>query len=352
MRSLVNSTEKCQLQIDYKMILVGLTCLILCCSGSAQVYSVRGHVRYDALPEGKAFHEYDYTVAVSNCDWAIDLRTTSWGPIPTNRPKTIPLKLDNGTVMQLPVRPPSDSPTHFRHMFNGTQVVFTAYLPHPLFNTNGIVVQESEGSLKVERDDLPDGGADGGVAATLWLAYASQCYMDRTHNGWLKPVSPLDPKMRRAKFTTPADVLRSGGSKGLPKIVTYYFDETAWNTSSRVKAPARANAGPADKDEKILWAEYSAPDFTNADGISVPSAFELTGFEAFRELIKPGERLPVCRITGVTHDVSGTVDGALLDPIFKGVAYVEDLRVSSKGGSVNYYVTNSGPLSLESTGIP
>jgi hypothetical protein len=296
--------------------------------------------------------EFDFTVAVSNCIWAVETSLLrEWPAIPpiaTNRILRQQVAPDKFiTVIE---RPTFDSPRKWRTVFTGKEIAQFTYFPHTEFVTNKTAIG-TDAILMLEKGDAPS-AYDTGIILPLWFAFASRCYLDSAPQGRLKPIWFITDEMRVNGFTTFADIKRYDSGKGLPATVSFFFDETAWNALSAVKAPPRPSTPGGPSPKPALWAEYIASDFTNtSDGIAIPSTFVLNLYEAFDES-RSGTRSPAGeRITGVVRDITSNVDPMLFDLRMKGAASVVDRRLlegTNPAEGIQYRLVDSAPQPAES----
>ncbi len=279
---------------------------------AASEYTVEGYLKYQALAGTSYAEEYRFTVTVSNCLWAIEMR-------PLGDPKKASYALTSRCTQ----------------FFDGKTLTCKLYWTAAIRGQNGVMF--------VEESDVPSSVLQG-FAANIWLAYASGCYLHGITNGHLKPTWLLDTNRRANGFTAPAQWDTYPQKMGLPVFVKYYFDQSAWNASKERSTYHRPIQSIGDS-RAILWASYETGGNTNVSGISLPLEFTFTGFEAYKELAKPGNRLAVTRITGKTESVKPKIEDRLFDATFLGIAAVDDVRLlgARRENGINYRLTNAAP---------
>ena len=178
-------------------------------------------------------------------------------------------------------------------------------------------------------------------AGAIWLAYASGRYFDAATSSRLQPAAILlvlyGRNVQPNSFALQQTLWsRRERRPGIPTSAVYFDDGIA---GLRGKAPVK---WPPPLDAGFTNAVYSALDFTNVDGLSLPMRAMLDTFAP--ELGDPGPRV----VRRCSYEIVATnlttefLHAGSFKPELPGKTYMNDMRFSTPGNDllVNYYVSD------------
>ena len=178
-------------------------------------------------------------------------------------------------------------------------------------------------------------------AGAIWLAYASGRYFDAAPSSRLQPAATLfvlyGRNVQPNSFALqPTLWSRRERHPGVPESAVYFDDGIA---GLRGGVPVK---WPPPLDAGFTNAVYSALDFTNVDGLSLPMRATLDTFSP--QLGDPGPRVVQrCRYEIVTTNLTTEfLHAGSFKPELPGKTYMNDMRFSTPGNDlhVNYYVSD------------
>jgi len=286
------------------------------CEASDLAYTVEGRIRYQsAKPPGRIVLDENFTVAVSNCLWAIT--TFPDGPDPSVRKQVY-----DGKIVTAGTR-------------------FSRSKAHPAKPPENWLGNDSV--LGIEVNDTPNPLS--GTPGPLWLAYASGCKLANRTTGKLELTWFVSLELRARRFETPASWQIAPDPPYLPIQVDFFMDRASYETARRRDTPKI----PGHVLTNALWTSYRATALTNIDGVLLPLTFETKGYEAADGAHR---RLPllVYRIHGTLLRAHQGVADHAFEHSSWGKTLVEDMRFNNWPKPVErvpYLVTNATILPVD-----
>ena len=172
----------------------------------------------------------------------------------------------------------------------------------------------------------------------VWLAFAATPYLDGITNGRVRTLN-LEPEEFPQFQTVRANWQKDCAFPNLLSSVKYYNDgrTVAWLPNGKKEIVPE----PAPYDHGYVDAIYSATDFTNCDGLHLPTQFN---YQTFWPTYTGSNGLVVasCVEGKVTHIQAGVAD-ASLNPRFIRKALIADERFAKDGvKNFNYTIEQGG----------
>lgn len=193
------------------------------------------------------------------------------------------------------------------------------------------------GSGMIESTPVPRIYA-GALGAAVWMAFASECELDRITNDmipWLEPIFSSSGFSKR--FEVPCRLVRSTSDPHLLKEAFYTFTNFPHlGTSGTILT----NSIKAPFQNGYIRAEFKALNFTNFDMLSFPTSFN---FKQFAPEFQAKTNTDLFNSVEVTCIVTNVVVGSWTweDPRIGRRIYVQDLRAPV--ANVLFLLTNEVP---------
>jgi hypothetical protein len=124
----------------------------------------------------------------------------------------------------------------------------------------GVAGMNSE-QAEIQYFPVPNFGLDRGMLS-VWFAYASQCYLDNAHPGYLSPLNGYNPILLSMGYEQEAQLTRQPAPPGLPERAVI-FDDGRFTGFSGVARPSPFNQGFTNTVFQTLA-------FTNLAGMDIP----------------------------------------------------------------------------------